>query len=85
MYEYVCKSRHAQCIAIFIICCAKSVAIQSALHQAISAMMNPFDQDRHKQCIFDIPSRFNQPYYEAFVFGCIEAGNTEETCERNID
>ena len=50
---------------------------------------HPFDQDRHKECVFDIPeevSKFNKPYYEAFVHGCLEVeGNTEEICERNTD
>ena len=49
---------------------------------------NPFDQGRHEECIFDVPkdvSNFNKPYYEAFVHGCIDAGNTEEDCERATD
>jgi hypothetical protein len=49
---------------------------------------NPFDQDRHKDCIFDIPksvSNFNKPYYEAFIHGCRHAGNTEEICETFTD
>jgi hypothetical protein len=48
----------------------------------------PFDQGRHKECVFDIPkdvSNFNEPYYEAFVHGCRHAGNTEETCEKFTD
>jgi hypothetical protein len=47
-----------------------------------------FDQDRHEECIFDVPeevSNFNEPYYEAFIHGCRHAGNTEETCERFTD
>jgi hypothetical protein len=49
---------------------------------------NPFDGDRHRECIFDVPrevSSFNQPYYEAFMHGCRDAGNTEETCERFVE
>ncbi|MGH9984057.1 MAG: hypothetical protein ACRD8W_08885 [Nitrososphaeraceae archaeon] len=51
----------------------------------------PFDQVRHEECIVDIPedikygSEFNEPYYEAFIYGCQDAGNTEETCERFTD
>jgi hypothetical protein len=49
---------------------------------------HPFDGDRHRECIFDIPkevSDFNQPYYEAFVHGCIDAGNTKDICKKFTD
>ena len=49
---------------------------------------HPFDQDRHKECTFDIPknvSNFNKPYYEAFIYGCQDAGNTEDICEGFTD
>jgi hypothetical protein len=39
----------------------------------------PFDQERHEEYIVNMTrdvSRFNQPYYEAFIHGCIHAGNT---------
>lgn len=48
----------------------------------------PFDQGRHEECIFDIPqdvTSFNEPYYEAFIYGCIDGGNTKETCETFTD
>ncbi|MGH9964628.1 MAG: hypothetical protein ACRD5E_07355 [Nitrososphaeraceae archaeon] len=46
-----------------------------------------FDQDRHKECQFDIEEYpdFGEPYYEAFMHGCRRAGNTEQTCERFTD
>lgn len=55
---------------------------------------HPFDQHRHKECQFDIPKeasgvgkgRLGQPYYEAFIYGCMDVeGNTEEICERFTD
>ena len=39
----------------------------------------PFDQERHEECIVNITrdvSRFNEPYYEAFIHSCRHAGNT---------
>ena len=47
---------------------------------------NPFNQDRHKECLFDTENSYaNKPYYEAFKVGCRDAGNTEEICERFTD
>lgn len=48
---------------------------------------HPFNQDIHKQCQFDIEGHpdFGKPYYEAFIYGCIDAGNTRETCEKFTD
>lgn len=54
---------------------------------------NPFDQDRHKECIFDEVEKNKEgkfccngfPYYEGWIYGCMDAGNTQETCERFTD
>ena len=45
---------------------------------------NPFDQDRYEECHFNAEGTDN-PYYHAFIFGCKDAGNIEETCERFTD
>jgi hypothetical protein len=51
-----------------------------------------FDQDRHRECIFDDEAvkKFenedrDKPYYKAWIIGCRYAGNTEETCEDFVD
>jgi hypothetical protein len=51
---------------------------------------NPFDQDRHKECIFDVEKSGGlccngKPYYEGFMYGCMDAGNTKETCDKFTD
>jgi hypothetical protein len=49
---------------------------------------HPFNQDRHKECIFELdpnPYDRGKPYYEAFIIGCKDAGNTEEICETFTD
>jgi hypothetical protein len=49
---------------------------------------HPFDQDRHKECIFDVggtDTNIDKPYYHAFKIGCQDAGNTEEICETFTD
>lgn len=43
---------------------------------------HPFDQDRNDECKGE--DKGNQ-YYRAFIFGCKDAGNSEETCERFTD
>ena len=52
---------------------------------------NPFSQDKHKECLFDVEQSDNElccngrPYYEGFMYGCMDAGNTQETCESATD
>lgn len=53
---------------------------------------NPFSQDRHRDCIFNVEKSESdlccngKPYYEGFVDGCMDVeGNTEEICERFTD
>jgi hypothetical protein len=52
---------------------------------------NPFSQKKHKKCIFDVEKSNSElccngkPYYEGFMYGCMDARNTEETCERFTD
>lgn len=54
---------------------------------------NPFDQDRHRDCIFNNVEKSEsdlccncKPYYEGFMYGCMSVeGNTQEDCERNIE
>lgn len=50
---------------------------------------NPFDQDRHKECIFDEigfkEEDRHKPYYKAFIIGCVYADNDKEICERFTD
>jgi hypothetical protein len=44
---------------------------------------HPFSSDRYEECDFDYLEV--NPYYDAFINGCKNAGNSEETCERFID
>lgn len=52
---------------------------------------NPFSQDKHKECLFDVEQSDSElccngrPYYEGFMYGCMDAGNTQETCDRFTD
>jgi hypothetical protein len=47
--------------------------------------------NKHKECLFDVEQSDNElccngrPYYEGFMYGCMDAGNTQETCERFTD
>jgi hypothetical protein len=47
----------------------------------------PFDQNRHMECQFEIEDHpdFGRPYYEAFIHGCRHAGNSQEICETFTD
>jgi hypothetical protein len=40
-----------------------------------------FSQNRHDSCQFNV----GQPYYEAFIIGCKNAGNSEDICESFTD
>ncbi|MFZ1877422.1 MAG: hypothetical protein WAU25_10375 [Nitrososphaeraceae archaeon] len=52
---------------------------------------NPFSQDRHKECLFDVEQSDSElccngrPYYEGFMYGCMDTGNTEEICDKFTD
>jgi len=52
---------------------------------------NPFSQERHKECIFDVEEDVGKlccsgrPYYEGFMYGCMDPGNTRDACERVTD
>ncbi|MGH9974998.1 MAG: hypothetical protein ACRD8Z_04070 [Nitrososphaeraceae archaeon] len=46
---------------------------QYAMHDGLE---NPIDQERNEECV----DKGNQ-YYRGWLAGCVDAGNTRETCE----
>jgi hypothetical protein len=42
---------------------------------------SPFSQNRHDECTFEA----GEPYLEAWMYGCIDGGNTRADCETSVD